>query len=336
MKRDGRTLCMLALTLLSAPSLTVGKPKLKPAPIVIHTLDVASRGTLVLLARTGSLVTIDTSDPSRPVELGRLAFAATAQAVTLDGDRAWVAAGSHGALLVDLADPELPQLIGRVNLDGNVRHVLPLGENLILVAEDREGLSVQDLSEFERPRRRISLSTRDRVRRLARHEGLIATAEGKGGVRLFDFSKPTVPRELATIDTEGSAVDLILRDETLWVAAGKRGLLQFDISNPRRPELVAELAPLRSAQGLLAREEQILVACGDAGIQIVESGEQGLVEVGRLRLSQNFPALRMAGMGSLIAVATQRGGLALVELDGQAGPVVRFPRGRRMKVRFSP
>jgi hypothetical protein len=334
MKRVGRTLCLLALTLLSAPSLTVGKPKLKPAPIEIHTLDVASRGSLVVLARTGSLVTTDTSDPSRPVELGRLAFGATAQAITLDGDRAWVATGSHGVLLVDLADPEAPQLIGRVNLDGNVRHVLPLGEDLILVAEDREGLSVQDLSELERPRRRISISSRDRVRRLARHGGLIATAEGKAGVRLFDFSKPSAPRELAKIDTEAAAVDLILREETLWVAAGKRGLLQYDVSDPRSPELVAELAPLRSAQGLLARNEQILVACGVAGIQIVESVDQELVEVGRLRLSQNFPALRMSGTGSLLAVATQRGGLALVEFDDQAGPVVRFPRGRRMKVSF--
>ena len=66
------------------------------------------------------------------------------------------------------------------------------------------------------------------------------------------------------------------------------------------------------------------------------NGEDGPFEVGRVRLSQNFPALRMSGSGSLIAVATQRGGLALVELDGQAGPVIHFPRGRRMKVRFRP
>jgi hypothetical protein len=165
---------------------------------------------------------------------------------------------------------------------------------------------------------------------------LIATAEGSAGVRLFDFSKPRAPHELAHIDTVADAIDLALDGDTLWVVAGKRGLLQFDVSRPNAPELVGELAPLRSAQGLLVRDEQLLVACGDAGIQIAQAGEDGLVEVGRVRLSQKFPALRMSGSGSLIAVATQRGGLGLVELDGQAGPVVHFPRSRRMRVRFSP
>lgn len=332
MKRAVPLRSLLATTLLSAAGVVADKPA--PAAVQIETLDVASRGSLAVLARTGSLVTIDTSDPTQPVELGRLAFPGTAQSITLDGDRALVAAGNYGILIVDLVDPLEPRLIGRVNLDGSVRHVLPLGEDLLLVAEDREGVSLQDLSDPERPQRRVSISSRDKVRRLARSGTLIATAEGPAGVRLFDFSSARAPSELAQIDTRLSAVDLILDGETLWVAAGKRGLLQYDVSRPQSPRLIAELPPLRSAQALLLRDGQILVACGDAGIQIARITAEGLREVGRLRLSQNFPALRLSASGSLLSVATQRGGLALVELEGPEGPVVRFPRGRRMKVTF--
>lgn len=58
----------------------------------------------------------DVQDPANPVETGRWEGGADLRALALDGDRAWVADGTHGLVELDLsgAEPALARVYGEI------------------------------------------------------------------------------------------------------------------------------------------------------------------------------------------------------------------------------
>jgi len=305
-------------------------------PLEARCYDVAARGELAVLGRTGGIVTIDISDPARPREIGRMGLNATIRVVALDGDRAWLAGGAYGVALVDISDPIAPQFLQRIDVSGKVRDVIPLNADRLLLAESRHGLSVMDVSDLQRARSVASISTRDEVRGLALNGDLLATAEEHGGVRLFDMSRPDNPDELAEIDVAG-ALDVAFVDSLLLVAAGKQGTLLFDVSEPHAPRQVGEIPADRSALTIIPHGRLALVGCGSAGVQVLDPfPPDGPRAIKRVRLSARFPAGRLAVSGQTVLVATDLSGFAVIDLEDVDDPRVLHPRSRRMRVREDP
>ncbi len=202
----------------------------------------------------------------------------------------------------------------------------------MLVAEGREGLSVIDVSEPNRPYRATSVSTRAELRALALRETVLATAEELAGVRLFDVSRPDTPRELSVVPVEG-ARDVAFVEELLVVAAGRQGLVVVDIAEPKSPRIVAEVPPLRSALTVAPHGRLALVGSGIAGVQVVDPfAADGPTMIKSIRLSSRFPAGNLTADGHLVYVAVDRGGFAVLDLENVDDPRVLHPRSRRMRV----
>ncbi|WP_437799273.1 redoxin domain-containing protein [Sorangium sp. So ce693] len=80
---------------------------------------VAARDNHVFVADgVDGLVTVDATDPTAPVELGRVATGGQAKGVVVDGDFAYVAAGSAGVAVVDISDLASPVVVGRAEMPG--------------------------------------------------------------------------------------------------------------------------------------------------------------------------------------------------------------------------
>ena len=91
MKSARRPLVCVALIAGLAPALFAA-PDEEPL-LEAHLYDVAVLDDVAVLGRTGGIVTLDISDPDKPVELGRMGLAATVLAVRLEDDHAWLSAG---------------------------------------------------------------------------------------------------------------------------------------------------------------------------------------------------------------------------------------------------
>ena len=130
-----------------AAALVVGLLAQTPArpPVVVRTYDVASWGSTVLLGRTSDLAVWDVGDPDRPVERQHLALPAAIHAIAVDEDRAYLAAGSHGLYVIDLAgSDEKPEVAARLDTPGIARDVL-VRDGRVLLADDRYGIRVVDV-----------------------------------------------------------------------------------------------------------------------------------------------------------------------------------------------
>jgi len=298
-----------------------------------HLYDVAVLDDVAVLGRTGGIITLDISDPEKPVELGRMGLQATVLAVVLEDDHAWLAAGSYGVVLVDMSDPAAPLLEHRIDRPGKVREVIPLGPRLLL-AENRNGLTVLDVADPARPRQRVSISTRDELLAIALHDRVLATAEEHAGIRLFDVAHPDTPRELAQVDLEG-ARDVAFVEGRLLVATGKQGVIVFDLEQPRSPRRIGVIPPARSALSVTPYGKLALVGNGSGGVQLVDPlSPDGPRVLSTLPLSGRYPAGRLAVSGHTVFVAADLGGLVVLDVENVEEPVLLHPRGRRMRVRW--
>ena len=74
---------------------------------------------LYLVSRsTPSLVVVDITNPAAPVVAGSVVLPAAANALTVIGNDAFIAAGSAGLVTVDVADPAAPRLTGSTTVGG--------------------------------------------------------------------------------------------------------------------------------------------------------------------------------------------------------------------------
>jgi len=87
-----------------------------PVPGDLEAISLAQRGALLAVGAVGGVVLYDLTTPLRPRYLGELAGGAPLRALEMAflGDLLLVAADRDGLLVVDLSDPAVPTIVGRL------------------------------------------------------------------------------------------------------------------------------------------------------------------------------------------------------------------------------
>ena len=109
-----------------------------------------SDGIIFVADSLNGLVIVDGTDPAAPAVLGRVATGGQARGVVVDGDTAYVAAGSAGVVIVDIADLESPAVIGDLEMPGSAIRVA-FSEDLLYVAAWNDA-RVYDVADPAAPR----------------------------------------------------------------------------------------------------------------------------------------------------------------------------------------
>ena len=103
------------------------------APRMVEVAGNASSPLAVLLGQ-GKLQVYDLSNPAQPVYRSTYSTPGGALRLALDGNRAYVADGAPGMLVVGLADPAAPRVVGSHRPSDPVRDVAVDGDLALLVA----------------------------------------------------------------------------------------------------------------------------------------------------------------------------------------------------------
>lgn len=336
MRRRGRILVAAILAVAAPPCVAADKQPAAEELAEVRCHHVLVRDGVSYVAQTGGLAIRDLSDPLKHRPLGELRLQSTIHHVALEGDTAYLSAGSHGIFIADVGDPAEPALLQRFDPHGKVMQVVPAGDGVhLFFAAKRHGFGVVELSERVGPARVASVSTSAAVASLDLQGRLLATAEGLAGVRLFDVARPDLPRELAFLREAEGARDVAFADDLLFVAAGRRGVLVYSIEEPGRPKLVSTIPAERSAHSVTRFGRLALVSNGGAGLQVVDPGIEGEPRsLATVRLRSSYPVGRTTVSDKLAYVAADRWGFGIVDLEKPHEPQVLFPRARAMQVRF--
>lgn len=201
--------------------------------------------TLYACDGNSGVIVADVSDPSAPVELGRLFFEDLLGLdlcfdVAVQAGLLYVA-GGEGLNIADVSDPRNPVWIGAFTL--------PAGDSflsLALVADKL--LTATDVVDWE--------GTFGRTRRL----------------QVFDVSDPATPVRISVSEDLGIAREIAVAGDVAFVAAGRFGVHVFDVSDPSTPQLQGTIETPGSVVGVRAGTEHVYVVQGGGGLQAIATG----------------------------------------------------------------
>jgi hypothetical protein len=189
--------------------------------------------------RSGDLLVIDVSVPSAPVELGAINTPASANAVTVIDNLAYVAYGEFGAggglAIIDVSVPSAPVELGSIEVPGPALDVEVVGERAY-VANGSCGLRIIDVAVPDAPVELGAIEPTPSVITVAVEvvgdRAYVANAERPvnevHGVWVIDISVPEAPVEVGGVFTPESSRDVEVVDGLTYVAASFSGLRVID------------------------------------------------------------------------------------------------------------
>ena len=192
-----------------------------------------------------------------PTALSSVDIPGFANNVDVNGNYAYVAAGSAGLQVVDVSDRSAPEIVAAVALQGNANDVKLAGTHAF-VAAGAMGLHVVDVGNPLAPRLVGSVNTPGNAWDVRPLGTLAFVADGPAGLQIVDVSNVAAPRIVGSVDTPGTAKGVDVSGQTAVVADGFGGLRVIDVSNPSLPAIVGA-ASLRDQFGSVADAQDVVV-----------------------------------------------------------------------------
>jgi hypothetical protein len=180
-----------------------------------------------------------------PTALGSVEIPGYANNVDVNGSFAYVAAGSHGLIVVDASNPASPTIVGAVDTPGNADDVRVVG-NLAYVADGPSGLEIVDVTNPTQPRIVGSVDTPGDASDVIVAGQLVLIADGGSGLQIIDVSNPAKPKLVRSVALPGIArgvdVDTALGIAVVVTDLPVPTLQVVDISNAAAPVVAGQVS----------------------------------------------------------------------------------------------
>lgn len=242
-------------------------------------------GTAVLTVKNNSLVKTVTVTVGtfNPVALSAIPIPGYANNVDVAGDVAYVAAGSKGLQILNVANRAAPAIIGSLDTEGTAIDVRVVG-NVVYLADGDRGLQVIDVTDPAAPKLLASYETGGIAQDVKVDKQFAYIADGSNGLEIVDVHNPAKPifagslsglGETKGVDAQGDTVvvasstaihvigiedkanpakkgtlsigqvkDVALKDNFAYVSAYSSGWKVIDITDPTLPVEVAGSASI--------------------------------------------------------------------------------------------
>ena len=191
----------------------------------------------VTVDNNGHVATADvTVETFAPRALSFLRIPGYPNAVAVEGDYAFVAAGGTGLQVVDVSALEAPHLVGALDTRGNANDVR-VRNGVAYVADGWEGLAVIDVSDPWAPSLLGEIYVNGRATDLT-VVGDLAYVADEAGLSIVDVSDPSQPVLRGWAVTPGRARGVEIDGDLALVTDSRSGVHVIDVSDPAAPVLL--------------------------------------------------------------------------------------------------
>lgn len=232
----------------------------------------------------------------------------------------FVAAGSDGVSVLDVADPLTPLLVANRPTDDSALG-LEVAGGRTFVAEGLIGLTILDGASVSSLTPRSSAETTDSAVDVALAGEYAFIADNQAGLTVIDVSDLDAPELVASRDTVGSASGIEVYGSHAFIADLNGGLAIIDVSDPLNPGApVYEPASFAAWDVALSRDHAF-IADGQDGVTVVDvSDPANPTTVTTLPLSGDTRRITIAGPYAYMADRVH--GLVIVDVSNPANPVL--------------
>jgi len=188
--------------------------------------------------------------------------------------RAYIAGGSSGFQLVDITNPQSPQLMGSVDTPGNAESVAISGI-YAYVADRSSGLQVIDISNPQNPQivGNVSLPG-NAVGVVISDSHAYVILDAGSSLQVIDLSNPASPQIVGSVELPEGALDLTVSGSYVYVAARVAGAQVIDVTDPTTPQIVGGVMMIATPSSIgLANN----VAVSSNYAYVTESGKFSVV-----------------------------------------------------------
>lgn len=284
------------------------------------TQGIAVQGNYAYIGVGSRLVVVDITDPVNPHPIGATApFDYFVQGVTVSGALAYIAAGSAGLRIVNIATPSNPREVGAWDSPGFAENVAVSGSTAYL-ADGPYGLRVVNVSNPTTPAEVANAFNMNYAVDVAVSGRYAYIAAGGAGLLVVEISNPLYPVEAGAYDTPGYARGVVAYGNRVALADERSGLLILNVSNPLHPALLGSLETEGWALDVTISGSLTYIAAAFGGLRIVDISDPATpVELGSISwLQSNAGGLFAAN--EHIFIADRKNGLRVVEAINPASP----------------
>jgi hypothetical protein len=241
-----------------------------------------------------------------------------ADAVAMQGDYAYVAAGVDGLRIIGVADPAHPVETGRIATPPQANDVAVAG-GYAYVAARYAGLRIIDIADVAHPVEVGFYRTPAGQAQAVAVAGTIAYVADQGdGLRIVDVSDPAHPAELGTDPILRDASDVAVAGSLAYVTDLRGGLRVIDVADPTRPTELGHTFPPGFA-GAVAVQGQIAYVASTQGLSLVDVADPAHPAQISFLDTPGTAALDVAVAGNLAYVADVQA-LRVVDVSDPAQP----------------
>jgi len=246
-----------------------------------------------------------------------------ARDVAVAGSYAYVADMYSGLQVIDISNPQNPEIVGSVDIDalqqayddvvlsGTYAYVATIGS--------QTALQVIDISNPRSPQIVGSVEMPSDASAVAVSETHAYVMTYDDGLQVVDISDPVSPRIVGSIALPGSAKCVAVSDGHAYVD-GIPGLNVIDISNPQSPEIVGSV-DTPSTHGVAVSGTYAYVADGDSGLLVIDiSNPQSPPIVGGI--ATPGWARRVAVSDSFAYVVGEHSGFQVIHISDPQSPEI--------------
>ena len=228
-------------------------------------------GAKAYFGNGGNLMISDISDPSNPVEVGKIVLPSLVKDVAVSGSYAYVAAYYEGLYIIDISDPSNPSEIGCF-VTGDRASGVAVNSGYAYVADGADGLRIIDVQDPINPSEKGFFDTGGFASDVKVNGGMAYIADGTAGLRIIDITDPANPLETGYYDTDWAHA-LDLAGTYAYVADGSNGLFIVDVNDPSNPDSVSLISTNGEAHDVSISGNTAYVAAYNGGVRIIDVSE---------------------------------------------------------------
>ena len=281
---------------------------------------IAVQGDYAFMGVGSRLVVVDISDPVNPHLIGATTpFDYLVQGVTVSGVFAYVAAGSAGLRIVNIATPSNPSEVGAWDSPGFAENVAVSGSTAYL-ADGPYGLRVVDVSNPTMPAQIAHAFDTNYAVDVAINGRYAYIAADGAGLLVAEISNPHYPIEAGAYDTIGYARSVAVAGNRVVLADEHNGLVILNISDPIHPIMSGSVQLEGWAFDVTVSGNLAYVAAAFGGLQIVNISNPAVPVVSGSITWSRSNTVSVAAANGHILIADRKNGLRVMDISDPASP----------------
>jgi len=296
-------------------------------PILLTTKTFASnidvmeiRGALLYVLFAQNLLVpdnfkvFDATIPGSLHELGSLRLG-TSMGLYVEGNLAYVARGLDGMAIVDLSDPEAPNIVVEFDPSTSFYALDVVVKGNTAYVSGGPGLSLWDVKEPANPEpiASIQIPFGGRALEVVGNSAFVVA----GGLAVVGVGNPESPDffETGIPTVSGSTFDLLIKDVHAYAVELNHGLLTFDIRDPLAPLLVAVNGDPRQPRAVAEDDGRIFTSGWELSVFNLRPSDPR-----RIGSASSTVGLGVAVAGQLAFTVNDRFGLTVYDISQRSAP----------------